>query len=421
MTERPDAIRWFHAFFASSDVPHLMCTRDTVLAVNAAFTARFGEADKRALGRLCHLSPSGEVGVGALLSGTGGDPIAVRARVRPVSGVSDPATRLVSLHPQLRAAPEPGSAMSRSKEDLNSIFKTSSDGIFYMMLDAPIDWAGSDEDRRDALIEYALDHQRITEVNGGMLAHYGAEGLIGLTPRDFFTHDLAQARAAWRELFSRGRARLVTDERRKDGSQVWIEGEYVCLYDEIGCITGHFGIQRDITERRRLLERLEELAITDALTGLPNRRHLVETLTHEVAAAARYGNPLSLIMMDLDRFKRVNDQFGHDAGDRLLQQVAQLLRERVRAADIVGRWGGEEFLIVCPHTSVEDAVSLAESILSCLRAMPRADVRSVVEASFGVAGRIAADTVDALVRRADEQMYRAKEAGRGRVCSLPVP
>ncbi|MEZ5070919.1 MAG: PAS domain S-box protein [Bacteroidales bacterium] len=127
-------------------------------------------------------------------------------------------------------------------------------GMFYMMLDAPVDWTtGIDQEE---LLDYVLDHQRITQVNDAMLAQYGAEKkeFLGLTPRELFAHDLNQGKKIWRTLFNQGHLRIDTAERRLDGSPMWIEGEYVCLYDDQGRITGHFGIQQDITHRKTLEE-----------------------------------------------------------------------------------------------------------------------------------------------------------------------
>lgn len=141
---------------------------------------------------------------------------------------------------------------------LEAFFTQSLDGFFFMMLDEPIAWnAGAD---KDALLTYAFAHHRITRVNDAMLAQYGLTRarMIGLTPADLYAHDLVEGRAAWRRFFDAGRLHTVTNERRADGTPILIEGDYVCLYDGAGRITGHFGIQRDITERTRQQEALRE-------------------------------------------------------------------------------------------------------------------------------------------------------------------
>jgi PAS domain S-box-containing protein len=137
------------------------------------------------------------------------------------------------------------------------LFTQSLDGIFFMMLDEPLRWDESVD--KEAALDHVFAHQRITDVNEAMLTQYGAErdNFIGLRPMDLFAHDLERGRAGWREMLDRGRVRAITEERTIDGRQIWIEGDYICLYDEEGRIRGHFGIQRDVTERRRHEEILE--------------------------------------------------------------------------------------------------------------------------------------------------------------------
>jgi PAS domain S-box-containing protein len=139
---------------------------------------------------------------------------------------------------------------------LELFFSQSLDGFFFMMIDEPVRWDDSVDKER--VLDYVFEHQRMTKVNDAMLAQYGAvrESFLGVTPRDLFRHDLAHGRRVWREFFDRGRLHVETDERRLDGTPIRIEGDYICFYDEQGRITGHFGIQRDVTERERAGEEL---------------------------------------------------------------------------------------------------------------------------------------------------------------------
>jgi two-component system cell cycle response regulator len=157
---------------------------------------------------------------------------------------------------------------------------------------------------------------------------------------------------------------------------------------------------------------LELVSRTDALTGLPNRRHLEERLRR----LAEHGGELSALLLDIDRFKRVNDEHGHAAGDEVLRAVAARLRDAVRPVDLAGRWGGEEFLVVLPATGPPDAAVLGETARAAIAAapVPLPTGPLPVTASVGVASG-AGDGWEGLVRRADVGLYAAKESGRDRV------
>ena len=141
---------------------------------------------------------------------------------------------------------------------LESFFESSQDGFFFMMLDQPLEWGPGVD--KDAVLDYVFSHQHMTKVNPAMAAQFRARPaeLIGLTPSDFFRHDLAAGRRGWRALFDAGHTHSITNERRLDGSPMWVEGDYMCFYDAAGRITGHFGIQRDVTDRTLAAKELEE-------------------------------------------------------------------------------------------------------------------------------------------------------------------
>jgi diguanylate cyclase (GGDEF)-like protein len=158
---------------------------------------------------------------------------------------------------------------------------------------------------------------------------------------------------------------------------------------------------------------LSTLARTDPLTGLLNRRALTERLHDEVARAARYKKPLSLLLLDLDGLKRFNDRAGHHAGDAALQALARSLRERSRSADLGARWGGDEFVLLAPETRLAEALELAERI----RASVASNSQTGVTASIGIA-TVEADeptTAEALEAAADRAVYEAKRLGGNRV------
>lgn len=150
-------------------------------------------------------------------------------------------------------------ALRESQHQLELFFSQSLEGFFFMMLDSPVRWDETVVDK-DKVLEYVFSHQRITKVNDAMLTQYGAtrEQFIGLTPKHFFAHDLTYGKQIWQRLFDKGRLTLEASGRRLDGTPIWIEGEYICLYNDDGNIIGHFGVQRDITERHLAQEALRE-------------------------------------------------------------------------------------------------------------------------------------------------------------------
>jgi diguanylate cyclase (GGDEF)-like protein len=160
--------------------------------------------------------------------------------------------------------------------------------------------------------------------------------------------------------------------------------------------------------------RIENIAITDDLTGIFNRRHILSRFTEEFEKVKRLKTNLSCILADIDLFTSVNDTHGHLAGDEVLKEISHRIRNTVRAYDIVGRYGGEEFLILLPDTSLEDAKYLAERIRIHVRDNPI--IRSRITISLGVTAMQAQDqSVDDIIKRADEHLYRAKKSGRDRV------
>lgn len=168
---------------------------------------------------------------------------------------------------------------------------------------------------------------------------------------------------------------------------------------------------RMLDERNSMLEVLSR---TDRLTGLPNRRKLEEFLHAEILRARRYNAPFCVIMLDIDHFKNVNDTYGHQIGDIVLVAIAERMTHNARETDLVGRWGGEEFLLVCPQTLLEVGLSIAERLRRDMERSPIANVGSVT-ASFGVSVYASEDDQFSLLQRVDEALYKAKSNGRNRV------
>ncbi len=183
---------------------------------------------------------------------------------------------------------------------------------------------------------------------------------------------------------------------------------------------GKLLILHDITSQRRLMDKLEELATKDGLTGINNRRHLMELSREEMERAKRFGHAISLILVDLDFFKKVNDRHGHQAGDEVLRNTAELLLSGLRSFDILGRYGGEEFALILPETNPSNGVKMAERLRHRLEKhrIPYAGKTLEVTASFGVSGFENCSSevdLDLLLRNADKALYRAKNKGRNRV------
>jgi diguanylate cyclase (GGDEF)-like protein len=165
-----------------------------------------------------------------------------------------------------------------------------------------------------------------------------------------------------------------------------------------------------------LVEETQLLALTDGLTGLYNRRHATKRLEEEIARSRRNGSGLCVAMCDVDHFKAINDEFGHGAGDRVLQQIAKSLTEYVRRNDIVARWGGEEFLVIFSEIKLTAARIVAERLRGRLASMPRVeDGPEQITVSVGLATLGGDTTAEMLIEQADQALYRAKARGRNRV------
>jgi len=225
--------------------------------------------------------------------------------------------------------------------------------------------------------------------------------------------------------------------RSKDGTGVWTEIIATPLVDAEGRLTELQGVTRDIRERKRYETELSEmreateaanqalqaantmlhhLASTDQLTGLWNRHYFEKAVSTEIGRTARYGEkPSSLLLFDIDHFKSINDTYGHLVGDEVLIALALRVRQQLRATDVLARWGGEEFVVLLPHTRGEDAVKVAEHLQQLIATEPFSKVGRITS-SFGVAEFRPGETANLWLKRVDDAVYAAKTAGRNRVC-----
>lgn len=266
-------------------------------------------------------------------------------------------------------------------------------------------------------------HARIEYVNlafAGM-SGYSAQEALGQTPAllksDMMTDDTYAE--LWHTILRGENWRGELCNRRKDGSLFWQDVAIAPVFDCAGTITHFVGISSDITQRKKMEEELRSLAVTDALTGVGNRRHLIEVGERELARMRRSGEPLCVLMLDIDHFKRINDTHGHTAGDVVLKAFARVCTETLRSLDTIGRLGGEEFAVVLPMTDLHGALELAERVRARVAAYEvdwehAAPIRFTVSIGVAQAMMTAADFAF-LLGHADQALYVAKKSGRNRV------
>ncbi len=284
----------------------------------------------------------------------------------------------------------------------------------------------------------------------------GAEELFGLQEAEALERPITmitdEARAAdLMSLVDEARAGEATERHEivcvcEDGGLFDAEVTLAPVLDDMGRAEAVSLVVRDVTERKRqerkllrlnadlesalarldakqrqlmaLNEKLEVQATTDHLTGLKNRMVFHNSLTEMIAVAERQQTPLSLLMVDIDHFKRVNDTFGHLEGDRVLRSIANALEGHVRNQDVVGRFGGEEFVVLLPNTTLEDALTLAESIRRTCANL--AGLATAVTVSIGAAQYRPGEPATTFLDRADAALYRAKGEGRDRVATMEM-
>jgi diguanylate cyclase (GGDEF)-like protein/PAS domain S-box-containing protein len=244
---------------------------------------------------------------------------------------------------------------------------------------------------------------------GWPVAEYLGERFISLVHSD----DRAQATDQLQRA-AQGQVSPTGDLRFETMAGEWVIGSFVAVpVVANGQVQEVLGLLRDVTELRRL-EALERAsARTDKLTGLANRRGGEEAMTREMARAARENASVSLVLFDVDHFKKVNDTYGHEAGDTVLKAVAGVLREAVRASDLAVRWGGEELLAILPRADLQGARQFAERVRAAVAALT--GLPCPVTISAGVAEWARGLEVAPVLARADARLYEAKHAGRNQV------
>jgi diguanylate cyclase (GGDEF)-like protein/hemerythrin-like metal-binding protein/PAS domain S-box-containing protein len=320
------------------------------------------------------------------------------AAISPVFDASGKITNFVSIQENITERKWAEDSLRQQKQLSDDIIN-SLPGIFYML---------NQQGR------FLRVNPQLIEVTG-----YQKDELDHMTVLDFFDedgknvigermHEVFEKADSWAE------AELITKSGQKipyyfTGHRTKIDGEYYLV-----------GLGTDITQRRSLEQELSRQAKTDSLTGLSNRRHFIEMAEQELVRTRRYDNLLSVLMLDLDDFKAINDRYGHEAGDNVLRKVSDVCRLTLRGIDVIGRIGGEEFAILLPETHSKQAQEVAERLrhqIEDAQIFVEPDGVLHVTASIGVTTLNTTDTdVNRLLKLADKALYEAKRTGRNKVC-----
>ncbi|MGB5866581.1 MAG: diguanylate cyclase [Arcobacteraceae bacterium] len=256
---------------------------------------------------------------------------------------------------------------------------------------------------------------RITQVSEAFcrISGYSKEELIGRT------HNIVKHEDMDPKVYEDLWETITTDQKwvgeiknkKKNGEEYWVLANIEPTYSSSGKKIGYTSIRQEITDKKRV----EKLSVTDKLTQLYNRVRLEEIFMVEIAKFHRYHTCFSVILIDIDFFKQVNDTYGHNVGDVFLRELSDLLRSSIRIDDVVGRWGGEEFIILSNNYSIEGVMRFAEKIRKTIEEHTFSTVGHKT-ASIGVSILNKEDTQESVVYRADKSLYQAKKLGRNRVC-----
>ncbi|MCX6074320.1 MAG: diguanylate cyclase [Campylobacterales bacterium] len=258
----------------------------------------------------------------------------------------------------------------------------------------------------------------ITFVNEAFCHHTGyvRTDILGKSPRIFKSgnHDSLFYEGLWRTILSGEVFRGIFINKKKNGDLYYEDKTITPLKDDKNIVIGFVSSGKDVTQETLLHQEIERIATIDNLTGIYNRHKFEELFVLETERSRRFTLPLSMIMIDIDHFKVVNDTYGHDIGDEVLKYLAKIVHNNIRKLDIFARWGGEEFLVLSPGIDLEDARTLAEKLRLAVEEATFPTIKKIT-ISLGVSTFKKDDTFLELFKRADKGLYYAKEQGRNQV------
>jgi diguanylate cyclase (GGDEF)-like protein/PAS domain S-box-containing protein len=298
-------------------------------------------------------------------------------------------------------------AMPDHNEIYRDLLDNLADGVYFTDLEGRITYWNSGAERLSGFSPSEVLGKRCRE---NLLMHVDASGLILCTSECPLMATIRDGLPRDADIFL----------HHKDGSRLPIHIRVAPLKSHSGAIMGAVEVFSDNTAKAQMAERLaqlEQLALLDPLTGLPNRRHLESHVYSRLEEFRRDGWAFGILFIDVDDFKLVNDRYGHDTGDRVLKMVARTLNANSRYFDIVGRWGGEEFLGVIYNVDQRKLQEISERWRLLVEQSVLTDADSLrVTISIGASQVRAGDTADSVLRRADSNLYKAKQSGKNRVC-----
>lgn len=327
--------------------------------------------------------------------------------ISPITDESGEVTHFVGIQHDITEEKQIRTALDHALREFESIFANTQDAMFLVDV---VDGGGAFEFRK-----LSACHERLTGLS--------TESVRGKSPRQVFgVREGTAIEAHYRRCLQLEEPISYEEELKLPvGRRTW-HTQLSPVVQE-GQVIQLVGSSRDITERKQMEEELRYLSEIDALTGIPNRRTISEELERELARAQRHGSAFSVILADIDHFKSINDELGHETGDAALRGIAETVRVTLRPSDRIGRWGGEEFLIILPETDHSGGRTAAERIRRAVEHARTIPGRTIT-VSLGLASlgpvrtsnpRALSHTVDSLVRIADEELYRAKDQGRNQV------